>query len=443
MKKTAIVIATSDLPIENEGGPAGYINLLIQALIPRLEQLQISLYLYSTRTLELIPVSSTSDLSNLLMRRSEKSATLRSKGRALLSTSLNTSRSRIMREIFTLGKRWKYANQVPRIRQSFLSLLNSHDHVVVHGHEIPVSHRFLLATRSLSKVSLVHTEHSKGGMAREYTQLCGDRCSRDLSLSWMTRQYKDVFDFAKAIVFPSSGARDLFESHNGAFPDRVRSKVSVLYSGIRVDLPACTMDPIDTAAPRRLFAIAMHVPEKGIDRMLLAVSELRNRGVRLNLRIAGRETLLSPSLNNMVESLGLKNEVKFLGAISHEEILRELMSADIFLACPRVVVFDLSLLEAMAMSKAIVTTRLGGNIEALGEAYPGLFAEDQELPSMLLQFLSDPGTLRLMGEANRKRYEREFTLSRMADRHFSLYSQLCHASAPRRMEGKISNASAE
>jgi glycosyltransferase involved in cell wall biosynthesis len=175
----------------------------------------------------------------------------------------------------------------------------------------------------------------------------------------------------------------------------------------------------------------MHVPEKGIDRMLRAIAECRNRGIELRLRIAGCETSLSRDLLRLREELQVAQNVKFLGSIPHEQILQEMRQADLILACPRVVVFDLSLLEAMAAGRPILTTRLAGNVEALGPDYPGYFANDEELAPTLIRILGESALLDRMGRMNKARFEKEFTLEAMGDRHLSMYSSILHDLAPK------------
>ncbi|GLV49399.1 hypothetical protein TJA_25010 [Thermus sp. LT1-2-5] len=78
----------------------------------------------------------------------------------------------------------------------------------------------------------------------------------------------------------------------------------------------------------------------------------------------------------------------------------------------------------MALSKPVLATPVGGNVEALGEGYP-LFVR---APEQLARFIDDEGSMDLFasaGEGNRKRFVGEYTLSAMVERYLSLYEELC------------------
>lgn len=436
MKNTAVILVSSGLPSDSSGGPPGFIYLLIKSLMPELAQSQVDLYLLMMQTNELIAIGPNADLAGIVANSASQLGASVPKERMQMQQSLNESRSAIVRYVYTLARKWKYARQVPKLRGILSGLRARYDSVVVHGHEFRGTHRMLRAAQGLTGVSLIHTEHSKGGVNREKTQLFGDGLAKDSSVVWITRQYHEIIEGSDAFTFPSDAACELFESYNGKFIASGRRKVSTLYSGVEVGTPA-QGKPLQT--PPVLFAVAQHVPEKGIDRMLVALATCKQRGVVLHLRIAGGETQLSPTLYQQVESLGLKEQVSFLGVVPRSVILKEMEAADIILACPRVVVFDLSLLEAMGMGKAIVTSKLGGNIEALGVDYPGLFAEDDELPSLLARLVTDSDALRQMATHSRKRYEDEFTLPRMAERYLDLYAQFSHSDGREAMKGAVVN----
>lgn len=439
MKNTALVIVASGLPSESSGGPSGFIYLLAQSLMPQIRGTEFSLYLYSLRTKMLVPLTSQADLQATTTRDQAQARTAASLRRASMLDSLANSPWRPLRNAFTLARKWTYRRQKQAIMQIFPKLLAKHDQVIVHSHDIWASHRILQAAKPFPCVSLIHMEHSKGGGARQQLQLNGEAWSKDAIFSWLDRQYREVFNSARAIVFPSKAACDLFESACGRLQPEIRNKTVAVHSGVDViPHPAPTFSDARAEAVT-LFAVAQHVPEKGIDRMLTALAECKKQGSRFVLRIAGAETPISPSLYAMARQLGVAADVQFLGQVTRADILNEMARADIILACPRVVVFDLSLLEAMAMGKPIVTSSLGGNIEALGEAHPGLFSEDHELPPLLSRLLNSPSLLETMGKASRSRYEREFTLTRMAERYVHLYRNLEAAGLPFAMEAAIAH----
>jgi hypothetical protein len=324
--------------------------------------------------------------------------------------------------VYTAVMRHRLAVIVKAMRPLLQTLLDTHGHIICHAHSAGVSYCTVVASQLMGRVRVVHTEHMKGGSTRELIQSHGEVIREYPSFKLLREQYSYLLEHVDVFVFPSFGAIDLFEEENGPLCAELRKKITVLHSGVEVN--GTGAESTSTCSDKRLFAIAQHVPEKGLDRMLRAVAQAKDQGYRLSLRIAGGETASSPTLYALQEDLGLNAEISFLGMISHAQILKEIREADLFIACPRVVVFDLSLLEAMALGKPVLTSELPGNIEALGSDHPGYFASDDELPFVLVKLLNDSSLLSSMGRSNRQRYEKEFTLELMANRHWHLYASL-------------------
>ena len=92
----------------------------------------------------------------------------------------------------------------------------------------------------------------------------------------------------------------------------------------------------------------------------------------------------------------------------------------------------------MAAGRPILTTRLAGNVEALGSDYPGYFVNDEELAPTLIRILGEPELLDRMGKMNKARFEKEFTLEAMGDRHLSIYSSILHDLAQKSHDWQVS-----
>jgi len=437
MMKPAVVIVVAEWPKGGAGGPQGYAYLLLKALKLQQEHVDYCLYTLSTASMKLIPLEqcfgSHKDQSHYGTWEIGLGSFLRTK----VWLKMANSPWRILRNACTLARKSKDAWQVHRIRVMIESLLKVHGRVILHGHYVESSHKVLAASKALKAVAVVHTEHSKGGMVRETIQSYGEAFAKDLNLCWLRDQYRDVFELSTAMIFPSAGSLKLFEEQWEILTPEIRRKVIILHSGVSAITQAAT-SRIENRYPNKLFVVAMHVHEKGIDRIIRAIAECRDQGVELKLRIAGRETALSRDLMSLRENLKLTQNVEFIGSVPHEHILQEMLQADLYLACPRIVVFDLSLLEAMAAGRPILTTRLAGNVEALGSDYPGYFVNDEELAPTLIRILGEPELLDRMGKMNKARFEKEFTLEAMGDRHLSIYSSILHDLAQKSHDWQVS-----
>ena len=420
MNSPAVVIAVSQWPASGSGGPAGFAYLLLKSLLVQLDH-DFDYYLLVTGCRRIVRLRSVEELERLVVHSIKMKTTLIGQLRQIAVKRLPLSPCRPIRNCVTLIRQWRARKDELHIYKLLEDLCRRHSSIICHAHSPVVTAKLVEACRLLNSIRIIHTEHTKGGAEREYCQLV--RCTEapDRAQTWIRSQYAAAFLNARTITFPSDGAVALFEENSPLPLDSVRKRVLVIRSGISIDDEPKSAHTVGRLRPT-VFAIAQHVPEKGIDRMLHAVKACHSAGVPLVLRIAGAETVLSPSLYRLRDELNLREHIVFLGAVPHPKIVQELRECDLYLACPRVVVFDLSLLEAMASGTPIITSRLPGNVEALGEDYTGYFESDSELPALMQLFLRNPQMAETLGNANRTRCKAEFSLNRMAERYRELYN---------------------
>lgn len=418
MSKTAIIIVLPEWPSKGTGGPLGFSFLHVASIVERLPP-DMDLYVLATGYMQLVRVDSKETLISLADCGFAQRQTLKGKLIKHVFRRLPYSRSRRIRNGFTRFRQRRRKTQQAQIRGLLSPLTTAYDRIVCHVHDIETGDKLAETCATFDKITLLYSEHGKGGLAREYEQLVPGVDSSDRQLRWLQAQYPAVLNQASLIVFPSRGAFELFEEGKSALVASVRNKTIIVRSGITI----CPFHPVQTFSPPRIFSIAQHVPEKGLDRILRALSRCRMLGLSLSLRVAGAETVISPMLFRLRDELGLQDCVEFLGAIPHSQIQEELRNCGLYLAAPRVVVFDLSLLEAMAAGRAIVTSRLPGNIEALGESYEGFFENEDQLAMQIESLLTRHELAERLGKANRARCEEYFSLDKMGEQYLELYSQ--------------------
>jgi glycosyltransferase involved in cell wall biosynthesis len=160
---------------------------------------------------------------------------------------------------------------------------------------------------------------------------------------------------------------------------------------------------------------------KGIDLLLKAISEIQAQTeAEFSVRLAGRGSLRS-QLENQAESLGIGNQVAFLGRISREEIQQEMQEANCFVLPTRYEAFGAVLIEAMATGLPVIATRSGGPQFIVNDTNGILIDPEREdqLAAAMLQMIRkyrsfDPAhirreTIRKYGEKTvMERYHRLF-----------------------------------
>ena len=132
------------------------------------------------------------------------------------------------------------------------------------------------------------------------------------------------------------------------------------------------------AAAPVLVTVGALVERKGVHRVIGLLPALRRRFPGLSYLVVGGsspEGDLSAQLRQQVQSLGLDDAVRFLGALPAEQLRLPLSAADLFVLASRNEGWANVLLEAMACGLPVVATDVGGNAEvvcdpALGAIVP-------------------------------------------------------------------------
>jgi glycosyltransferase involved in cell wall biosynthesis len=175
----------------------------------------------------------------------------------------------------------------------------------------------------------------------------------------------------------------------------------------------------------RIGALARLVEKKGMDVLVRAVAELRDRPYRIELSIAGDGPLRS-ELETLVRDLNLTDAVRFEGSIAHSQVADWMRSLDAFvLACRKDARGDMDgipvvLMEAMSQSVPVVSTRLSGIPELVVHDETGLLADPGDHLSLATQIdrLLESAELRsrLAGRARehvRREYGQDVNLDRL------------------------------
>jgi glycosyltransferase involved in cell wall biosynthesis len=193
------------------------------------------------------------------------------------------------------------------------------------------------------------------------------------------------------------------------------AKVRVVGNG--VDLDKFSPMPRDEARQRLglapgapvLVSVGGLVERKGFHRVIELLPLLREQHPGLVYLVVGGpspEGDMSAALENQVAQAGLRDAVRFLGALPPEQLRLPLSAADVFVLATRNEGWANVFLEAMACGLPVVTTDVGGNAEVvcapeLGTVVP--FGDSQRLRQAIAEALArtwDPAAIRRYAEAN-------------------------------------------
>ncbi len=164
---------------------------------------------------------------------------------------------------------------------------------------------------------------------------------------------------------------------------------------------------------------------KGFDILIKAFNRVHFKCPDLNLLIVG-EGSGKTKCEKIVSEFGIGDSVKFLGKIKHSKIPMFLRGCEIFVLPSRKEAFGIVLLEAMAVAKSIVATRVGGVPEVVKEGENAILVEPdspEDLASGIINVLENPDLAERFGKKS-KEIVKEFTWDKIVDKYIDVYKSL-------------------
>lgn len=214
-----------------------------------------------------------------------------------------------------------------------------------------------------------------------------------------------------AVTVCEANRRHLRELLGPAFAERVR----LLYNG--VDLERLTpAPPVSGRAPIDVLCVARLVEKKGLDLLLRAVAQLRDRGLEPRCELVG-EGPERGRLERLRAELDLEEAVTLSGCLPHEEVVARMRRAAVVTLPCRVAgngdrdALPTVLIEAMACGLPVVSAPVGGVAEIVEHRRTGLLVPPDNpwaLAAALGELLRQPRLRRRLGAAGRRRAAERF-----------------------------------
>jgi glycosyltransferase involved in cell wall biosynthesis len=245
----------------------------------------------------------------------------------------------------------------------------------------------------------------------------------------LSERAKDVDLFGAA----SRYFGDLMSQRLGLTPERVK----VVYSGINFD--GYGDSHASSPAAPVLGYFARMCPEKGLDTLVEAYIQLRQRNRINNLRLrigggcgAGNEPFVN-SLRQRLGDSGYLNDVEFLPNVDRAAKVKFLQSLSVFSVPVRCTeAFGLYVVEAMAAGVPVVQPRTGAFPELIeatggGITYQG---DSNALATALEELLSNPERAHSLGHTGRQAALEKFSAEAMARTTLDFYQEAVSSPAP-------------
>ena len=205
-----------------------------------------------------------------------------------------------------------------------------------------------------------------------------------------------------------------------------RSKIRVAENGIDTNL--FKRDDSVPKEPNSLILInSGEKPIKGVHYLLKALQLLQGQA-KVKLTIVGSTAPDGQHLK-LVKEYGLEDIVTFTGRISAEELVKHYSMSEISVVPSLYEGFGLPAAEAMSCKLPVIATRAGALPEVVGQdGDAGILvppADPDALAAAIKRLLPDKHLQRKMGEAGRKRVERNLTWEQAAKKTLEVYEECC------------------
>lgn len=205
-----------------------------------------------------------------------------------------------------------------------------------------------------------------------------------------------------------------------------RTKCRTLHYGVE-DLPGAVDEPSlrtelnlgDSVS--LIVCVARLVPRKGHVHLLDALATVLEKRADVRLVIVG-DGPTRRDLERCCGDRGLTPHVVFLG--QRLDVPRILRGSDVFVLPSEAEGFGRVILEAMAATKPVVASRVGGIQEIVVHGETGFLVSPRnprELAERLLELLDDPQRAAELGHAGRRRLLEHFSMQSMMDETLAIY----------------------
>jgi glycosyltransferase involved in cell wall biosynthesis len=237
----------------------------------------------------------------------------------------------------------------------------------------------------------------------------GFDASKSGVLDWHREGYAELFERAFAVVAVSRAMCNRLVSL-GADPNRLHH---IVY-GVNCNLfegahPA--------SAPPLFLACGRFVEKKAPQLTLKAFAEVARAHPEARLRMIGDGPLL-PTCQTLAREMGIEDQIEFLGARSHAEVLKEMRGARAFVQ-HSIVAPDgdsegtpVSVIEAGACGLPVIATRHAGIPDVVIEGETGLLVDEGDVAGMaerMRRLVEEPQTAGLLGKRAREHIQSHYS----------------------------------
>lgn len=279
---------------------------------------------------------------------------------------------------------------------------------IIHAHmALPDGYAAMLLSRDYSKPLVVTFQATD----LDITANRNDKCLQSL---------QEVFFAADRVISPSPRLSRQFSERFKIAPETVGYGINpedVFYGDSNLSAKYKNY--------RLLLSVSRLIPTKGIDLNLHALKKITAKYDNLLYLIIG-DGPAHQGLECLVNNLGLKGHVKFIGQQSHKRVMEYMSICEIFTMPSWQETFGLVYVEAMAHGKPIIGCQGQGLDGIVTHGKTGLLAKPKDVDSLVKAMdylLNNPNEARAMGKRAHKLVLENYTWEKNAEKTIETYNQ--------------------
>jgi len=290
------------------------------------------------------------------------------------------------------------------LRQKLAALKSAFAPDLIHINTVGVQNFFHLLTANAHRAPMLVTLHGK----------------------WPSQADVIVAKTLRAADWVAGCSAAILEEGRKLAPE-ITPRSSIVYNGVATPRVLPSRLSFD---PPRLLCLGRLAPEKGIDLALAAFGMISQRYPRARLVIAGDGPARS-ELEMQAADRHLSHAVEFVGWVAPDRVPDLINHSTIVLMPSREDSFPLVALEAGALARPIVATRVGGLPEIVQHQESGLLVDKEDsrgFAAAIAFLLENPETAVRMGQAADHRVRTMFGWKSHVDAYDALYNDVVQRS---------------
>ena len=313
---------------------------------------------------------------------------------------------------------------IPESRHTAVSIVKQllghfarHEVDILHTHNFKDNILGILSTLGRGGCRRVRTVHGRGepfsGWAAAKMRVY--RGVDHIFNRWLVDRILSVSLDLRSQLAGSFGAQRVTCVHNGIDLDQVRSTRPA--SDLRRELNLGGQDFI-------IGTMGRLVPVKGLEAFLKAARIIRGRKDNVKFLIVG-DGPLKETLQALARHYGLERDVLFLG---HRDDRYDILAMmDVLVLSSLSEGIPMVLLEALALARPVVATRVGGIPEVIEDRVTGWLVQsgrEEELADACMALMDDYDLAERFGLAGQQRVRERFSVRSMAEKVADVYRSL-------------------